>query len=84
MYKKRARIPVVGRIRWEFQFFKKIGQNSNVCSGKIITLPMFLRIGQEFQCLDERDHNSNAYRIKGQNCIIRKDEMRIPVFGRIR
>ena len=31
----------------------KIGQNSNVCSGEMITIPVFLRIGLEFQCLDE-------------------------------
>ena len=38
----------------------KIGQNSNVFSGKQITIPMFLRIGPKLQCLEEKDHNSNA------------------------
>ena len=38
----------------------QIGQNSNVFSGKQITIPMFLRIGPKLQCLEEKDHNSNA------------------------
>ena len=40
--------------------FLKIGQNSNVFSGKQITIPMFLRIGPKLQCLEGKDHNSNA------------------------
>ena len=34
--------------------FLKIGQNWNVCSGKQITIPMFLRIGPKFQCSEKK------------------------------
>ena len=40
---------MLGRIRSEFQCLKKQGQNSNDRKDKI-TMPMFTKIGPEFQC----------------------------------
>ena len=53
--------------------FLKIGQNWNVCSGKQITVPMFLRIGPKFQkkiiipMLREKGQNPNVLRIRSEN-----------------
>ena len=48
VYKKRARNPVFGRIRSEFQSKKKEGQNSNVWKDKI-RFPIRITIALEFE-----------------------------------
>ena len=45
---------MLGRIRSEFVCLEGLGQNSNVSKDKV-RIPMFERIGQEFQCFQGWD-----------------------------
>ena len=47
--------------------FLKIGQNSNVCNRRQITIPMFLKIEPKIPMLREKGQNSNALRIRSEN-----------------
>ena len=49
--------------------FIRIGQNSSACKEKI-RIPVSIRKGPEFQCLEEKDQNSSVW----------KDKIRIPIF----
>ena len=53
--------------------FIKRDQNSSVLKDKII-IPMFIKIGPVFLCLEGQNHNSNIY----------KNRARIPMFRTIR
>ena len=64
---------MLGRIRSEFQYLQKWGQNSNASKDKV-RIPIFTKMGAEFQCKE-------GY---GQSCNVHKNRARIPVLERTR
>ena len=52
---------MLGRIRSEFQYLQKWGQNSNASKDKV-RIPIFTKMGAEFQCKEGYGQSCNVHK----------------------